>query len=155
MAWIDGLRRKQHETLRSVDVQIGRLLDALEETGRLHDTLIVFTSDNGLLWGEHRWMKKEVPYDEALRVPMVVRFDRAEIEPRSDDHLVVNVDIAPDDRLDRVGAVPRHRRHESGIAARRRRRPWRQDFLIEHMEGRNPVPSYCGVRTRRRSTCGT
>ena len=38
--------------------------------GAWQNTLIVFTSDNGLLWGEHRWMKKEVPYDEALRVPI-------------------------------------------------------------------------------------
>jgi arylsulfatase A-like enzyme len=147
MAWIDGLRRRQYETLQSVDVQIGRLLDALEETGRLENTLIIFTSDNGLLWGEHRWMKKEVPYDEALRVPMVVRYDPMAIEPRTDDHLIVNVDIAP--TIASIASVP-HPTTE-GISMepllRNPDAPWRKDFLIEHMEGSNPVPSYCGVRT--------
>ena len=95
MAWIDGLRRKQFQTMMSVDEQVGRLLDALETTGRLQDTLIVFTSDNGLLWGEHRWMRKEVPYDEALRVPMVVRYDAIGIGSRVEESLVLNIDIAP------------------------------------------------------------
>ena len=45
---------------RSIE-RSGDLLDALEDTGRLDDALVIFTSDNGLLWGEHRWLKKEVP----------------------------------------------------------------------------------------------
>ena len=147
MAWIDGLRRRQYETLQSVDVQIGRLLDALEETGRLENTLIVFTSDNGLLWGEHRWMKKEVPYDEALRVPMVVRYDPMAIEPRTDDHLIVNVDIAP--TIASIASVPHPATEGMSMEPLLANpdAPWRKDFLIEHMEGSNPVPSYCGVRT--------
>ena len=76
---VDGMDRRTAPTAVRDPAERRRadrtLLDALEETGRLEDTLIMFTSDNGLLWGEHRWMKKEVPYDEALRVPMVVRYD--------------------------------------------------------------------------------
>ena len=54
-----------------VDRALGRILDALERAGRLENTLIVFTSDNGILHGEHRWTKKEAAYEEAIRVPLV------------------------------------------------------------------------------------
>ena len=147
-AWIDAFRRRQLQTLLSVDEQVGRLLDALAETGRLNDTLIVFTSDNGLLWGEHRWVKKEVPYDEALRVPFVVRYDDAGIDPRTDQHLVLNIDIAPTV----AGAAGVVHPPTDGMSLEPvledPAAPWRTDFLIEHMEGFNPVPTYCGVRTQ-------
>jgi N-acetylglucosamine-6-sulfatase len=148
MSWIDGLRRRQFQTLQSVDVQVGRLLDALEETGRLRNTLIVFTSDNGLLWGEHRWVRKEVPYDEALRVPLVVRYDAADLLPRTDEHLALNIDIAP--TVADITGVEYPATEGASLMPlfADRQAPWRTDFLIEHMEGANPIPTYCGVRTQ-------
>lgn len=146
--WIDGFRRRQYQTLQSVDQQVGRLLDALERTGRLDETVVVFTSDNGLLWGEHRWKKKEVPYEEALRVPMIVRYDPLITQGRSEDALVLNVDLAP--TLAALAGVTHPA--TDGMSMKPLLTdgsvPWRNDFLIEHMEGANPVPSYCGVRTR-------
>jgi N-acetylglucosamine-6-sulfatase len=148
MNWIDGFRRQQYRTLQSVDEQVGRLLDTLEETGRLEDTVVVFTSDNGLMWGEHRWRRKEVPYDEALRVPMIVRYDRLVPGSRTDDALVLNIDIAPTI----AGLAGVEHAATDGLSLepllRDASAPWRSDFLIEHMEGANPVPTYCGVRTR-------
>jgi arylsulfatase A-like enzyme len=144
---IDGFRRRQYQTLQTVDEQVGSLLDALRETARLDDTLIVFTSDNGLLWGEHRWMKKEVPYDEALRVPLVIRDDGLPRPARTDDHLVLNIDMAP--TIADLASVPHPDTDGRSMVPLLRdpSAPWRSDFLIEHMEGANPVPSYCGVRT--------
>ncbi len=43
---------------------MARIIDALADTGQLADTMIVFTSDNGNDWGEHRWFSKLVPYEE-------------------------------------------------------------------------------------------
>ncbi len=60
-AGLEVLRRNQYRSLQAVDRAVGRILGALEDTGRLDDALVIFTSDNGLLWGEHRWLKKEVP----------------------------------------------------------------------------------------------
>ena len=71
----DAQRIGQYRTLRSVDDAVEELVDALDDTGRLDDTMIVFTSDNGLLWGEHRWNSKMVAYEEAIHVPMVIRYD--------------------------------------------------------------------------------
>jgi arylsulfatase A-like enzyme len=144
---VDGFRRRQLQTLQSADEQVGQLLDALEETGRLEDTLILFTSDNGLLWGEHRWVKKEVPYDEALRVPLVVRYDAGNIATRTEEHLALNIDLAPT-IADLAGVEhPATEGVSLGPLLSDPSAPWRSDFLIEHMQGTNPVPTYCGVRT--------
>jgi arylsulfatase A-like enzyme len=54
-----------------LDAQIGRVLDALEETGRAEDTVIVFAGDNGLAVGQHGLMGKQNMYDHSVRVPLV------------------------------------------------------------------------------------
>ncbi|HZJ50410.1 MAG TPA: sulfatase-like hydrolase/transferase [Actinomycetota bacterium] len=104
--WIRRLSRHQHppsieerrnmlRTLLSVDDQIAELESKLEATGELSNTLIVFTSDNGYLWGEHDLSRKIVPYNEAIRVPFYVRWDN-HIEPGVDtDTYAQHADIAP------------------------------------------------------------
>jgi len=54
-----------------VDAQIGRVLQALRETGRLEDTIIVFAGDNGLALGQHGLMGKQNLYDHSIRVPLI------------------------------------------------------------------------------------
>jgi N-acetylglucosamine-6-sulfatase len=145
----DAFRRDQYASLLSVDRSVGRLLQALADTGRLSDTLIVYTTDNGISWGEHRWDKKEVPYEESIRVPLVVRYDPLITAPRIDHHLVLNIDFASSiadvtgvgrPTVDGRSIVPLLRTPDA---------PWRHDFLIEHMRGTNDVPTYCGVRNER------
>ena len=147
-AAVDGFRQNQYRTLQSVDSQVEALVGALRDTGRLGNTLIVFTSDNGISWGEHRWVKKEVPYEESIRVPLVVRYDpMTAVDPgATSSALALNIDIAP--TIAAVAGVPASTDGRSllpvlgGEAA-----GWRTRFLIEHMEGSNPVPTYCAVRT--------
>ena len=116
----DALRINQYRTLQAVDRAVGRLLRALEDTGRLDDALVIFTSDNGLLWGEHRWVKKEVPYEEAIRVPLVVRADGIVGEaPRTDGHLVANIDLAPTIAAAAGVSASARRRQEPAAVARR------------------------------------
>lgn len=55
-----------------LDHEFGRLLDALEEQGRLKDTIVVFTGDNGLAVGQHGFMGKEDLYEHSIRVPLIV-----------------------------------------------------------------------------------
>lgn len=82
--------------LASVDEGVGMLFDVLERTGQLDNTLIIFSSDNGYLFGEHGlFQNKRVAYEESLRVPLLMRFPKL-IEPGSErDQLVLNIDIAP------------------------------------------------------------
>jgi len=55
-----------------LDAQIGRVLGALEETGRSRDTIVVYAGDNGLALGQHGLMGKQSVYDHSVRVPLVV-----------------------------------------------------------------------------------
>ena len=70
------------------------LIEHQRARGRLDDTVFLYTSDNGLSWGEHRWTKKEVPYEESIRVPLVIRFD-GRAEPHVEDRMALNIDLAP------------------------------------------------------------
>jgi arylsulfatase A-like enzyme len=147
-AALEELRRNQYRSLQAVDRAVAGLLDALEDTGRLDDALVIFTSDNGLLWGEHRWLKKEVPYEEAIRVPLVVRADTL-ASARIDEHLVANIDLAPT-IADTAGvALPDADGASLLPLLRGETVPWRPALLIEHLRGTNPVPTYCAVRTPR------
>ncbi len=148
---IDELRRQEFRSLLGVDRAVGRILDALEATGRLENTLVILTSDNGLLHGEHRWTKKEAPYEEAIRVPLVLRWDAAGWEAGAElpGVFALNIDLAPT-IADAAGA-PHPRTEGTSLLAPLQGdlAGWRGDFLIEHMEGTNPVPTYCGVRSAR------
>lgn len=81
--------------VKGVDDNIGRLLAYLEESGELDNTIIVYTADQGFMLGEHDYQDKRWIYEEALRMPFVVRYP-AEIKAGQRlDALVENVDFAP------------------------------------------------------------
>ncbi|MFC1608450.1 sulfatase, partial [Candidatus Latescibacterota bacterium] len=61
-----------HRLTEMVDVQIGRVMDALRESGKERNTLVIFTSDHGDMDSSHRMEHKTVFYDEACRVPLIV-----------------------------------------------------------------------------------
>lgn len=67
------LFRARLQSLAAVDRAVERTVAALRSAGELDDTLIVFTSDNGFLFGEHRLLGKVVPFDQSVRVPLLVR----------------------------------------------------------------------------------
>ena len=142
----DAVREGQLEALRAVDDAVARILDALTDTGRLADTLFVFTADNGLTWGEHslgNW--KLVPHEESIRVPFVVRFDGRVPAGRQSSRMVANVDIAP--TAAEAAGVPRMTEGRSllplfaGVPV-----SWRRDLVVEHVG--TLVPTYCAVRSR-------
>ena len=88
------LRTRQMRTLFSVDDLVGAVLRQLDELGEARNTIVVFMSDNGFLWGEHGILKKQVPYLQATNIPLAIRWP-AVIEPGIDTRLVANIDIAP------------------------------------------------------------
>jgi N-acetylglucosamine-6-sulfatase len=85
--------RRQQRALMAVDEAVADVVAALSDTGRLANTLIVFTSDNGLLWGEHGILDKNVPYAPATRVPLVLRWDGHVAAGTVDDRLALNIDL--------------------------------------------------------------
>ena len=148
---IDSIRRKQYQSLLAVDEAVARIVQALQDTGRLATTMIVFTSDNGFLWGEHRWgttgqMNKQVPYEESIRVPFVVRYDPLVTTPRVDPDLVLNIDIAPTFAALAGVSAPGAEGSSMLPLLASPTAAWRSDFLIEHHV--TNVPSYCAVRNQ-------
>lgn len=87
------LRRRMLETLAEVDRSMRSLVAEVEARGELDRTLIVYLSDNGFSFGEHRWVGKRCPYESCVRTPLVVR------SPWGDAGVVTvpvsNVDLAP------------------------------------------------------------
>jgi arylsulfatase A-like enzyme len=148
---IDADRLGQYRTLLSVDDGIAQIVRELRRTGRLSNTLLVFTSDNGLMWGEHRLTRKAVPYDGASHVPLVVRYDPLTKDRRgaSAASLVGNIDIAPT-IMDLAGLTPPSPVDGVSLVSvlDGSRQVARAKLVIEHAQG-SDAPAYCGVRTKR------
>ena len=101
---LEVLNRSRVESLLAVDDLVGRLVRTLEESGELENTLVIFTSDQGFLFGEHRLVGKGTLYEGAIRVPLIM--SGPGIEPGAvRDQLVANVDLAPT-ILDLASAEP-------------------------------------------------
>jgi N-acetylglucosamine-6-sulfatase len=149
---IDRHRRRALASLLSVDRAVARIVDALERRELLENTVIVFTSDNGHLFGEHRIYFKTWPYEESVRVPLVVRGPG--FGPRrTDDRLVANIDIASTfAELARVTpGLPQDGRSLVPLL-RGERTSWRDDLRLEFLgdrDGPEIPPRYDAIRTSR------
>jgi arylsulfatase A-like enzyme len=95
IAAIDDWHARMSRSARALDDSIAWLLEGLR--GRKRNTLVIFLSDNGYLYGEHRRWDKGVPYEESVRVPFVIRFPLALPDSASFRSLAVvqNIDVAP------------------------------------------------------------
>ena len=102
--WImDSQRKAVCQTLVDVDRQLESIVAELKATGRLDDTYIMYASDNGYSYGEHRLIGKGDLYEESIRVPLMVKGPG--IDARSIDRLTSNVDWTPT-ILDWAGVKP-------------------------------------------------
>jgi arylsulfatase A-like enzyme len=140
--------------VKGVDDAIGEIHAALQREGLLENTLIVYTSDQGMWLGEHDYMDKRWMYEESMRMPLIVRYPPA-IKPGStSDALVSNIDFAPT-LLDYAGAEIPAEMHgrslrpilETGRAPADWRRAvyYRYWMHLTH----NCVPAHFGLRTGR------
>jgi len=138
--------RSRLESLLSVDDAVGRIIGRLRRTGELKHTVLIFTSDNGFLQGEHRETGKSEAYEESIRVPLLIRGPGLPRDERR-TQVVANVDLAPT-ILDLAGAprggmdgrtlVPLIRHPDKG-------RHWER--LIEMLRGSGQRP-FRALRTR-------
>jgi N-acetylglucosamine-6-sulfatase len=126
--------RDQMRSLMSVDDGVGMLLEVLTETGQLDNTLIIFTSDNGYLLGEHGFFNdKRLAYEEAIRVPFVIRYPELVKPGTVIDALAINVDVAPT-LLDVAGVEPVTPMHGRSLVPlfRDPGNEWRTAILTEY-----------------------
>ncbi|MBT6147096.1 MAG: sulfatase [Gemmatimonadetes bacterium] len=141
----------------AIDEGVGRLLDYLDEAGLTQNTLVIYTSDQGMFLGEHDYIDKRWIYEEALRMPMLVSYP-VEIPPDTvNDELVSNVDFAPT-LLDYAGLQATDQmqgrsaraswRGEVGSAAGGEEDPAIYYRYWMHMTHHHN-PAHYGIRTRR------
>jgi arylsulfatase A-like enzyme len=142
----------------SIDDNVGRLLDYLEESGLAENTVVVYTSDQGFFLGDHGWYDKRFMYEESLRMPLLVRYP-PEIKPGTvSDEIALNIDFAAT-LLDYAGVKPPREIQGASLRSILRGRPpgdWRQSMYYHYYEygdegkgGWHRVHRHYGVRTRR------
>jgi arylsulfatase A-like enzyme len=99
-------RQEYYAIITHMDVQLGRILDALEKSGKADNTWIVFTSDHGLACGHHGLMGKQNMYDHSLRVPFIVKGPGVKAGVKNDAPIYLQsamataLDLAGDDGKD-------------------------------------------------------
>jgi arylsulfatase len=119
-----------------VDGTIGRVLAELNAQGLDDQTLVIFTTDNGYFHGEHGLADKWYPYEESIRVPLIVRDPRMPKNRRgtTNDELVLNVDLAPFILAAAKVAAPggMQGRDFAPLYLSSGKRAWRREFFYEH-----------------------
>lgn len=137
IASTDEFRLNQLRTLASLDRTIGKILLELENQGELDNTFILYISDNGVHWGEHRLVTKNRYYDEVSRVPFAIRYPPLIPQPYLDEeHVVGNIDIAPT-ALDLAGIpIPEEMDGLSILDLLAGNTEWRKGILLEGWPGR-------------------
>jgi arylsulfatase A-like enzyme len=90
----DGVRQ-YNECAMALDEGVGKVLKALEESGQLENTLIVFTSDQGYAWGFHGFRHKLGPYDDTIRAPLIVAWPGKIPQGKTCNVPISGVDFAP------------------------------------------------------------
>jgi len=153
---VDGVYQRILRSLMSVDESVGQITDLLEEKGMRENTLILYTSDNGMSLGENTVFGKNCPYETCLKIPFIVSYPALISRPSVSEDFVLNIDIAPTiaelagvtipGEVDGLSFMPLLRKEET---------TWRDAFLFEHFqeldteeEGlTSAIPTFHGVRT--------
>ena len=149
----DAIVRDQARCLASVDEGVGMILEVLELTGHLENTLIVFTSDNGYLMGEHGLFDdKRWAYEESIRLPCLMRFPKLIPAGSRREQIALNIDIAPT-MLDLAGVKWFEKMDGKSLVPvlQDAKAPLRESFLGEYFIEKvaRKVPAWQSVRTDR------
>jgi len=136
--------------VKSLDRSVGRIMQILKDLDLDENTVIIFLSDHGYLWGEHGLGGKWLLYEESIRIPIIIRGPGITTGIKLDD-MVLNIDLAPT-ILDIAGIlIPSEM---DGISLypllMGENIPLRKDFFMEHVDVidvENPIPDSRGVRS--------
>ena len=104
-AQAQAMCESQMRAIMTADDEFGATMRLLANRGVLDDTLVVFSSDNGFMWGEHGRWEKFVPYEPSLRVPLLVRWPGHVVPGTDAGRLVSYADLLPT-MLDAAGVTP-------------------------------------------------
>ena len=141
------------KVVKSLDDNVGKLLDELEKEGLLENTLVVYASDQGFYMGEHGWFDKRFMYEESMRTPLIMRLPEGFNRRGDIPQLVQNIDYAPT-FLDLAGLpIPDDMQGVSLLPLLRGENPadWRKSLYYHYYEypAEHAVRRHYGVRTER------
>ena len=146
---------QQLDSLQQVDRTVGAFVRVLRIDGQLANTVFVFTTDNGILLGEHRLAIVKVwPYEESIRVPLVIAGAGVVDPGRTNPDFALNIDLAP--TIAQLAGVrpglPVDGRSLVPLMMNRHP-PWRTSFVVEYLgnggAGDDYVAPFEGIRTLR------
>ena len=136
----------------SVDDNVGRLLDYLDQSGLAGNTIVIYSSDQGFYLGEHGWYDKRWMYEESFRMPFLIRWPGVAKPGARTSALAQNIDFAPT-FLDAAGlpAPPDVQgRSLKPLLGGKVPADWRRSLYYHYYEqGGHNVPRHEGVRTDR------
>lgn len=137
--------------VQSVDDNVGRLLDYLQESGLAQNTVVIYTSDNGFFLGDHGMYDKRFMYEHSMRIPFLVRWPESIKAGSSTKLMAANVDFAPT-FLDIAGEkIPAEMQGRSLLPIFRGAEPtdWRTSLYYRYYNdpGHHHTAAHLGVRT--------
>jgi arylsulfatase len=124
-----------YRMLAELDQAVGAIVDELKKEGVYENTMIIFMGDNGYFQGEHQLADKWYPYEESVRIPLVVYDPRIPAGKRgtANDDVVLNIDIAPGIIAAAGLAIPVEMQgRDFSILYNCRNANWRSEFFYEH-----------------------
>ena len=139
--------------VKSIDDNIGRVLDYLDANGLSENTMIVLTSDQGFYLGDHGFFDKRFIYEESLRMPYMMKYP-GKIKPGSvNEDIITNIDFAPT-LLDVANIPNRERMQGKSFAAmlnNKTPKDWRQSMYYHYYEFPfwHHVQPHYGIRTQK------
>jgi len=141
--------------VKGVDDNVKRLFDYLEKEGLMDNTIIIYTGDQGFMLGEHDYIDKRWMYEEAMRMPFLVRYPKMIDAGTRTDAIINNTDFAPT-ILDLAGVkVPEYMQGNSFkeiLKTGKESAGWQQSTYYRywmHMAHAHANPAHFGIRTKR------
>jgi arylsulfatase A-like enzyme len=140
-------------TIKSVDENVGRVLDYLEKSGLDENTIVIYNSDQGFYLGEHGWFDKRFMYEESYRTPLLIRWPGVIGAGQVNDELVSNLDFAQTFLDIAHVAAPEDMQGLSILPILKGKTPenWRTSLYYHYYEfpGAHSVKKHEGVATRK------
>jgi arylsulfatase A-like enzyme len=139
--------------IASIDDNLGRVLDYLDDSGLTDNTVVTYSSDQGFFLGDHGWYDKRWMYEESLRMPLIVRWPSVVAPGSVDSHLVQNLDFAAT-FLTMAGVEPAADMQGRSLLPLLKGDPpndWRDGIYYQYYEypAVHSVRRHYGVRTRQ------
>jgi len=146
--------KKYLRCVKGIDDNLARLFEYLKQEGLYENTIIVYTSDQGMMLGEHDYIDKRWMFDESMRTPLIVHYPEAVAASQRIDAVIENIDLAPT-LLDFAEAeIPdeiQGRSFRKLLETGDEPADWKQEAYYRYWMhiAHHDVPGHLGIRTKR------